>query len=514
MSRQTKISLILATEVNYVHQLTSLLKPWVSLSLTDSQDVMVNQLRLDSRKVESGDTFVAIKGHAVDGRKYIEKALTLGANAVLAQACDEKVHGLVESVGSVPVIYIQDLDTVLSALAVRFYGQSEMGLIGVTGTNGKTTITQLIAQWLDLLGEKSAVMGTTGNGFLSDLQAAANTTGNAIEIADTLASLAQQGAKYTALEVSSHGLVQGRVRDLSFKVGIFTNLSRDHLDYHGTMEEYANAKLSLFRDHQCQQAVLNIDDEVGASWLQILPNNVAVSLNHKSADLAQAPNQTLFATHVDYSETGIDIKFDGSWGKGTLQAPLIGAFNASNLMLALASLLTLGVDKQQLLNTAPKLLPVIGRMELFQTAGKAKVVVDYAHTPDALEKALSALRVHCQGKLWAVIGCGGDRDTGKRPMMADIAERLGDHCILTDDNPRGEDPAIIVKDMLAGMAEPDKAIVEHDRYQACLHALSHADENDIILLAGKGHEDYQVMAESTIHYSDRETAMELLELTK
>ncbi len=497
-----------------MHQLTSLLKPWVSLSVTESLNVTVNQLRLDSRKVENEDTFVAIKGHVVDGRKYIEKALALGANAVLAQACEQKPHGLVDFIDSVPVIYIKDLDKVLSALAVRFYGQSDMGLIGVTGTNGKTTITQLIAQWLDLVGQKSAVMGTTGNGFLSDLQAAENTTGNAIEIADTLSNLAQQGAKYTALEVSSHGLVQGRVRDLSFKVGIFTNLSRDHLDYHGTMEEYANAKLSLFRDHQCQQAVLNVDDEVGASWLETLPNSVAVSLNHNCALLTQASNKALFATHVDYSETGINIEFDGRWGQGKLQAPLIGAFNASNLMLAFASLLTLGIDKQHLLNSAPSLLPVIGRMELFQAAGKAKVVVDYAHTPDALEKALSALRVHCQGKLWAIVGCGGDRDTGKRPMMAGISERLADHTILTDDNPRSEDPAIIVKDMLAGMTEPGKVVVEHDRYQACLHAISHAGENDIILLAGKGHEDYQVMADSTVHYSDRETAMELLELTK
>lgn len=492
-----------------MHKLTLLLKPWVSLSLSAAQDVSVTQLRLDSRNIQPGDTFVAVCGHTVDGRQYIQKAIELGANAVIAEACEQKPHGEVSFSGDVPVVYLEKLNSKLSDLAVNFYGCPSMSLIGVTGTNGKTTITQLIAQWLELVGDKAAVMGTTGNGFLANLQTAANTTGSAIDIVDTLSQLEQQGAKYAALEVSSHGLVQGRVKALPFQLGVFTNLSRDHLDYHGSMEEYAAAKLSLFSEHQCLQSVINADDDIGRSWLASLPNSIGVSLTYQPE-----AEQVLFATKVDYSEQGIDIEFDGSWAKGKLHAPLIGAFNASNLMLAFVSLLALGIDKQRLLDTAPQLKPVIGRMELFQTQGKAKVVVDYAHTPDALEKALMALRVHCQGKLWAIFGCGGDRDTGKRPMMADIAERLADHSILTDDNPRSEDPALIVADMLAGMALPEKAVVEHDRYQACLYALTHATDQDIILLAGKGHEDYQVLAEETVHYSDRESVMELLGLNK
>ena len=375
----------------------------------------------------------------------------------------------------------------------------------MTGTNGKTTITQLIAQWLDLVGQRSGVMGTTGNGFLDDLQSAKNTTGSAIEIQRTLSELSAQDAAYTAMEISSHGLVQGRVKALKFAAGVFTNLSRDHLDYHGTMEEYALAKQSLFTQHHCQHAIINADDPVGLAWLSELPDAVAVSLNSMT-DRANA----VWASDVAYAETGIRMDFDGAWGTGSLQVPLIGQFNASNVLVAFATLLALGIDKQQLVESAPRLQPVIGRMELFQAPQKAKVVVDYAHTPDALEKALAALRVHCSGNLWAIFGCGGDRDKGKRPMMAETAEQFADKIIISDDNPRSEDPAEIVKDMLVGLKQPQAAYVEHDRYQAVKFALEQAGNNDIILLAGKGHEDYQVLKDETVHYSDRESALQLL----
>ncbi|MDG2665161.1 UDP-N-acetylmuramoyl-L-alanyl-D-glutamate--2,6-diaminopimelate ligase, partial [Vibrio parahaemolyticus] len=423
-------------------------------------------------------------------------------------ACDVKAHGTIDIIDDIPVVYLDALDKCLSEIAGQLYTYPDMKLIGVTGTNGKTTITQLIAQWIGLVGSKAAVMGTTGNGFLDDLKEAANTTGNAVEIQHTLASLAEQQAQYTALEVSSHGLIQGRVKSLSFAAGVFTNLSRDHLDYHGTMEEYANAKLTLFTQHQCDQAIINVDDEVGAAWAKQLTNAIAVSLA-PTTEFEHA----LWASQVAYAESGITIRFDGQFGEGTLHAPLIGEFNAANLMLAFATLLSLGFDKSDLLATAAQLQPVLGRMELFQAEHRAKVVVDYAHTPDALEKALQALRVHCDGQLWAIFGCGGDRDAGKRPMMAEIAERLGDKVVLTDDNPRSEDPVLIVKDMLAGLSKPAEAIVQHDRFKALSYALENAAPQDIILLAGKGHEDYQIRNGETIHYSDRESAMQLLGLS-
>ncbi|EGR1750085.1 TPA: UDP-N-acetylmuramoyl-L-alanyl-D-glutamate--2,6-diaminopimelate ligase [Vibrio parahaemolyticus] len=484
----------------------ALLSPWADCPSLAS--VLVSELELDSRKVQPGTTFVALVGHVVDGRKFIASAIEKGANAVIAQACDVKAHGTIDIIDDIPVVYLDALDKCLSEIAGQLYTYPDMKLIGVTGTNGKTTITQLIAQWIGLVGSKAAVMGTTGNGFLDDLKEAANTTGNAVEIQHTLASLAEQQAQYTALEVSSHGLIQGRVKSLSFAAGVFTNLSRDHLDYHGTMEEYANAKLTLFTQHQCDQAIINVDDEVGAAWAKQLTNAIAVSLA-PTTEFEHA----LWASQVAYAESGITIRFDGQFGEGTLHAPLIGEFNAANLMLAFATLLSLGFDKSDLLATAAQLQPVLGRMELFQAEHRAKVVVDYAHTPDALEKALQALRVHCDGQLWAIFGCGGDRDAGKRPMMAEIAERLGDKVVLTDDNPRSEDPVLIVKDMLAGLSKPAEAIVQHDRFKALSYALENAAPQDIILLAGKGHEDYQIRNGETIHYSDRESAMQLLGLS-
>lgn len=487
--------------------LSTLLAPWADLTASGFGEFVISHLELDSRKVTQGATFIAVQGHAVDGRNYITSAIERGANAVIAQADEAHPHASVQLVAGVPVVYIQNLNHELSALAKQLYPLDDMKLVGVTGTNGKTTITQLIAQWLELLAQRAAVLGTTGNGFLDDLKPAANTTGSAIEIQQTLSRLEGLGAKYTAMEISSHGLVQGRVKTLPFEVGVFTNLSRDHLDYHGTMEEYERAKLSLFTEHQCHTAVINVDDRVGAKWVAQLDNAISVSLSPLNSE------QAVFASKVTYSEQGISLVFAGCFGEGELTVPLIGEFNANNVLVAFTTLLALGFEKQSLVDTAHQLKPVLGRMELFQTTGKAKVVVDYAHTPDALEKALMALRVHCHGKLWAIFGCGGDRDSGKRPMMAEIGERLADQVILTDDNPRSESPQAIVKDMLAGMSQPELAVVEHDRFKALAHALEHGTEHDIILLAGKGHEDYQVLASETIHYSDRESAQQLLEIT-
>nr|WP_261874750.1 UDP-N-acetylmuramoyl-L-alanyl-D-glutamate--2,6-diaminopimelate ligase [Vibrio rarus] len=489
--------------------LQHLLQPWL-VDLSDNlANITVSNLELDSRNITAGSTFVAINGHQVDGRRFIASAIQSGANLVIAESDEHSPHGHVVWQEQTPIVYINELSQNLSALANRLYAFEGMDLIAVTGTNGKTTITQIIAQWLESVGQRAAVMGTTGNGFLSSLKEAKNTTGSAIEICKTLAQLKGLGAQITALETSSHGLVQHRIKHLPFAAGVFTNLSRDHLDYHGNMAEYAKAKLSLFTEHSCQHKIINSDDAIGQEWLQIIPDAIAVSLLSKPQT-----QQYMYASHIRYSEQGIDIVFESSWGAGTLHAPLIGEFNASNLLLALTTLLSLGIDIKALQQAAKKLQPVIGRMELFQTADKAKVVVDYAHTPDALEKALRALRVHCVGQLWVICGCGGDRDKGKRPMMAAIGEQFADRVILADDNPRSECPAQIIQDMLAGVTDPKWVIIEHDRFKALSYAIANAHSQDIILLAGKGHEDYQVLGDNTIHYSDRESAMTLLEITQ
>ncbi|OEF11346.1 UDP-N-acetylmuramoyl-L-alanyl-D-glutamate--2,6-diaminopimelate ligase [Aliivibrio logei] len=490
-------------------QLSELLLPWCELN----QAVEISSMTLDSRKVTTGCLFVAIKGHAVDGRQFIPVAIKQGASAVLAQSDEVNQTGTINFLDQTPIIYLDALSIKLSAVAGRFYHaeQRKMQLVGITGTNGKTTISQIIAQWATLLGKPAGVMGTTGNGLLTDLKPALNTTGSPIEIQQTLTGLENIGAKLTALEISSHGLVQGRVNALNFDAAVFTNLSRDHLDYHGDMANYAEAKKLLFTSHCPKYSIINADDTVGASWLKELPNAVGVSLNE--GNLSFHSGKKVFATSVIYSTDGIQISLNSDWGTADLSVPLIGAFNANNILVAFATLLSLGYDITELADAAPKLTAVIGRMELFSSEGNAKVVVDYAHTPDALDKALQALRVHCEGKLWCIFGCGGDRDTGKRPMMASIAEQQADVIILSDDNPRSEDPSLITKDMLAGLNQPDIAHVIHQRFDACQFALSQASKHDIILLAGKGHEEYQVLATETIHYSDRETAQKLLGLS-
>lgn len=489
-------------------QLSELLLPWSELT----QTVAISSMTLDSRKVSPGCLFVAIKGHAVDGRQFIPTAIEQGASAVVAQSDENNKQGSIKLIHLVPVVYIDQLAEKLSEIAGRFYRaeQRTMQLVGITGTNGKTTISQIIAQWATLLDTPAGVMGTTGNGLLTDLKPALNTTGSPIEIQQTLSELESVGAKLTALEISSHGLVQNRVNALSFDVAVFTNLSRDHLDYHGDMENYAEAKKLLFTSHQPTHSIINADDAVGCAWLKEMPHAVSVSLNQESVSFHAG--KKVFATSVTYSTEGIQLSLSSDWGDAALSVPLIGAFNASNILVAFATLLSLGYDIKKLAEAAPKLTAVIGRMELFSSESKAKVVVDYAHTPDALEKAIQALRVHCDGKLWCIFGCGGDRDTGKRPMMAAIAEQQADVIILSDDNPRSEDPTIITKDMLSGLKEPKSAYVIHDRFEACQFALSQADKKDIILLAGKGHEDYQVLSNKTIHYSDRESAQKLLGL--
>ncbi len=351
-------------------------------------------------------------------------------------------------------------------------------------------------------------MGTVGNGLLNQVIPTENTTGSAVDVQQVLANLHQQGATFAAMEVSSHGLVQHRVAALKFAASVFTNLSRDHLDYHGDMAGYEAAKWLLFSEHEAGQAIINADDEVGRKWLARLPDAVAVTMeNNLQPDCR---GRWLKATNVHYHDGGATIQFSSSWGDGVVESRLMGAFNVSNLLLALATLLALDYELADLLKTAQRLQPVCGRMEVFTAPGKTTVVVDYAHTPDALEKALQAARLHCTGKLWCVFGCGGDRDKGKRPMMGAIAEQYADVVVVTDDNPRTEEPKAIVDDILAGMLDAGRAYVVSGRAEAVTNAIMQAKENDVVLVAGKGHEDYQIVGNRRLDYSDRVTAARLL----
>ncbi len=486
--------------------LRDLLAPWVP----DAPERPLREMILDSRKVASGDLFVAITGHQVDGRDFIAQAIAQGAAAVIALASGEAEDGDIREIHGVPVVFLTQLAQRLSALAGRFYGQpgDKLRLIGVTGTNGKTTTTQLIAQWAGLLGETGAVLGTVGNGLYGHLMVSENTTGSAVDIQHVLHDLVGQGATLAAMEVSSHGLVQHRVAALPFAASVFTNLSRDHLDYHGDMAHYEAAKWLLFSEHQTGQAIINADDAVGRRWLEKLPDAVAVSL--ENAVPTDWQGRWLKATRIDYHDNGAAITLASSWGNGEIDSRLMGAFNVSNLLLALATLLALGYPLDSLITISHQLQPVCGRMEVFSAAGKPTVVVDYAHTPDALQKALEAARLHCTGRLWCVFGCGGDRDKGKRPLMGAIAEQLADVVVITDDNPRSEEPAAIVADILSGLLDPGRARTVLGRAQAVTNTIMQANPDDIVLVAGKGHEDYQIIGNRHFDYSDRLTVAGLL----
>ena len=465
------------------------------------------QMRLNSQEVQANDLFVAVIGEAVDGRKFIADAILRGASAVLSETDKSNQHLTIEMQNDVPVLHYYQLKKDLSALAAQFYDNptEKLQLVGVTGTNGKTTISQLFAQWAKLLGHQPAVMGTIGNGLLGSVKAAKNTTGSAVEIQAAMADFLAQGADFAAIEVSSHGLVQHRVDALDFNATIFTNLTRDHLDYHGTMANYANAKKRLFSEFNAPVKVINADDEIGAQWLGEMPNAIAVSC------FAQKPAQAqyLHATNIEFTAQGATITIASSWGNGELHSPLIGAFNVSNLLLVMATMLALGFSFQGLIKTAAELKGVCGRMEVLHFAGKPTVIVDYAHTPDALEKALQAARIHCQGALWCVFGCGGDRDKGKRPLMAQIAEQFADKVIVTSDNPRSEDQAQIEQDIAQGFSKGNDLTIS-DRAQAIEFAIHNANANDLILIAGKGHENYQIIGAQTYHFSDQETAHQFL----
>ena len=468
--------------------------------------IPIDAITLDSRAAAPGCLFIAVKGHRLDGRQFIDQALRQGAAAVLFEVDHPEQAGLNHQDHRLLGVY--RLSRQLSLLAGVFYGDpsADLQLVGVTGTNGKSTVTQLIANWSCLLGTPAGVMGTLGNGLYGQLQQSVNTTGSALEVQAQLAGQLAAGAKRVAMEVSSHGLHQHRVAALDFDVAVFTNLSRDHLDYHGTMAEYGEAKRQLFE--LCRKArVINADDPVGRRWLRLYPDAIAYSLHGWLADF---DGRQLVAETVHFYGGGLKVTINSDWGNGVLSAPLMGRFNVANLLAAMASLLVLGESFDELLASAPRLSGVAGRMEPFVAPGKPLVVVDYAHTPDALEQVLQALRQHCRGRLWCLAGCGGDRDQGKRPLMAAAAEAGADVVILTDDNPRTEAPEAIIEQMRAGLLEPEAALVIHQRAEAIRHAIAQAGVDDIILVAGKGHEDYQIVGTHKMHYSDRETVAALL----
>ncbi len=454
----------------------------------------------DSRKVQAGALFLAYPGVHSDGRNYIEQAIQAGATAVAWESRDFAWNPAFQ----IANVGVEGLKDQVGEIAAEYYGQpsQKLSVIGVTGTNGKTSVSQWIAQALTFIGQKTAVIGTIGNGFVDAQNEASNTTPDAILLQNILADFATQDARAVVMEVSSHGLHQGRVNGVKFDVAVLTNLSRDHLDYHETMEAYAAAKELLFTWPGLAISVINADDAFG--------QRVAAKLKAQNKSLlTYGVNQGhVRAIDLQLHQHGLTMQVTTPQGDAIVNAAVLGRFNAYNVLAVLATLLALKVSLQDAVTAVAKLKPVAGRMQQFGGEGKPLVIVDYAHTPDALEKVLATLREQAQGKLICVFGCGGDRDAGKRPMMGCVAAKLADRVIVTSDNPRSEDPARIIAQVVSGI---DGAyLAESDRATAIKQAVQSAQSSDIVLVAGKGHEDYQEIGGVKTPFSDAAVALAAL----
>ncbi|CAK0765093.1 UDP-N-acetylmuramoyl-L-alanyl-D-glutamate--2, 6-diaminopimelate ligase [Gammaproteobacteria bacterium] len=458
--------------------------------VSDPPDQVVSGLSLDSRKVRPGDLFFAFSGQKTNGAKFIDEALSKGAVAVLEESVVNRFQ--------------------IGQIASRFYQHPShhLTIVGVTGTNGKTTITHLVAQALEGTGHACAVAGTLGTGRLGELAPATHTTPDAISLQSLFAGFANCKMRFVAMEVSSHALDQGRVEGTQFHSAIFTNLTRDHLDYHGDMQAYGLAKKRLFHFPNLQHAIINVEDSFGEVLVRDLPSGV------RPIRYGLSPVGTdIFASNLRFSGQGLHMEVQTPVGSGILNSPLLGRFNAYNLLAALSALLTLKIPLEKALDGLSKAGAPPGRMELFGGGNHTpKVVVDFAHTPDALEQALTTLREHATGQLWCVFGCGGERDKGKRAAMGTTAERFADQVVLTHDNPRNENPTTILENILSGMSFPKRVSVIPGRAEAIRHAILTAKPDDIVLLAGKGHENCQQIGKTCYPFSDRIEVQNVLKL--
>ena len=491
--------------------------------LDQADNVEVSGIQLDSRKISAGDLFIALVGEQVDGRQFIANAIELGAHAVCVEA-DKQWQG-VAWIGAVPVIAVENLSQRVSEMAGNFYDHPSRRcrLIGVTGTNGKTSITLLIAQLTALLAEKeqknqavSGVVGTLGFGALnakslapldqqiSAIQSTGLTTPDPVNLQKIIANLVADQASTVAIEVSSHSLVLGRVSALEFNTAVFTNLTQDHLDFHGDMASYGNAKAKLLTYPNLKYAVLNADDAWAKNLLKQKPASISAitfSVNDGTADI--------YLRNLELTTKGATAEIHTPWGVAKLVSSFIGKFNLSNLLAVIAAVCVDGADLKSVVELVPQLQAAPGRMQLIELGDSqqdVQVIVDYAHTPDALANSLRAIREHTQSRVWTVFGCGGDRDKTKRPLMGRIAEKYSDYLIITNDNPRSEEPSAIAADIIRGLHNPNACLVIADRAQAIDFAVQQAKSGDLILIAGKGHEDYQLFADQKISFSDLKQA--------
>lgn len=468
-------------------------------------EMSVTGIQLDSRKITAGDLFLATCGFGCHAGKFIEQAINNGAVAAAVEPPFSATGFDIENL-AISAFWSKGLTHNVSEIAGRFFEHpsKELNLIGVTGTNGKSSVSHFIAEALALDG-LCGLMGTLGSGLYGELSSTGFTTPDPVQVQQQLAQWVARGTAHGVMEISSHGLDQSRVAALNFNTAIFTNLTRDHLDYHGNFENYGVAKAKLFAMPGLKSAVINIDDRFGRRLMSEVSDELDL-YSYSTDDRGAA----IHTTALKLNQHGLTMQVVSPWGEGELRSQLMGRFNASNLLAALGGIVLSGVDFDEALKRLSQVSTVAGRMQSFNAENRPLVVVDFAHTPDALKQALGALKEHCRGNLWVVFGAGGDRDRSKRPEMGRVAAEIADRIVVTSDNPRGEKPQQIMSEIAKGIPSECSPYIEVERRTAIEYALAEAAPEDIVLVAGKGHETGQIFADRTIEFSDLKVVAEIL----
>ena len=492
--------------------LFELSKGLLEIPYCDYMDSKITGIQLDSRLVNTGDLFIACFGRSHDARNFIDQAIRKGCGAVLA----EFTSGMnrLEVRANVPIIGVENLSKKVSEIASRFYHHpsSQLKVIGITGTNGKTSCSKFIATALQKLGYRCGMMGTLGCGVPDALEKTLLTTPDAVLAQRQLAQMVSKNCEHVAMEVSSVGLDQKRVEAIRFDTAVFTNLTRDHLDYHKTMSEYAESKRKLFQWPGLKSAVLNLDDEFSLSLINSIRKEVEIftySVSNRNA--------SVYSESLTFSKSGYSALVNTPFGCKKLSGELLGRFNFSNVLAVIATIISLmarensgRIDLAKIIDSISSLSSADGRMEIVNSPNEITTIVDYAHTPDSLKNALETLKCHSKGEIWCVFGCGGNRDEGKRPIMGEIAELFADHIVITDDNPRNEPGDRIVSQILSGIQTHHNVSIIRNRAKAISHVIASASPADLILIAGKGHETYQEISGRRVIFSDKAHAKSAL----
>lgn len=484
-------------------QLSDLLKDWVKVDCQD--DVLVTGVSQHSGDTSRGDLFLATAGVSGHGLQYCADAISNGASAIAWEPSIEKFDRPPKY--SIPAIEFKQLSQHVGDIASRCYGDicAHINTIAITGTDGKSSVAHLTAQALEQLSEPCGLVGTLGYGRLTDLAEATHTTPPVTRMAKEFARIAQQGCNYVALEASSHGIAQGRLQNLNINTAVLTNITRDHLDYHGSLEDYIQAKAKLFFDLEPGHIVLNYDDAIGRKWIKELhktSNVITYSLNDSAADI--------YATNIEYIDEGIRLDLHLKGDSQRINLSLLGEFNILNMLAVAAVLLSIGKSTAQIFRAVQKIQAVPGRMQIIKNSHSPAVIIDYAHTPAALSAAISAVKKHVAGNLICVFGCGGNRDTGKRAEMGAVATNNADYTIITSDNPRTEEPRQIIEQIVAGCKSAADYEIRVNRKEAIASAIERAEKKDAVLIAGKGHEKYQQIGADKFKFDDVEVAAEVL----